>query len=76
MTIFMYALASLVELVLWAYLIVVRFTHQGSVCSGDYLLRSKPTAGYMIVQGRFIKVVAFMLALAVFCLFACVPWLS
>ena len=76
MTIFMYSITSLIELALWIYLIVVRFTHQGQVCSGDFLRRTKPSVGYMIVQGRFIKIVTFILALSVFALFACAPFLS
>ena len=37
LAIFFYAMASLCELLIWIYLIIQRFTHEGRVCSGDFL---------------------------------------
>lgn len=39
-----------------------RFSHAGSVCSGDYLEASDPPEGYLIEQGFFLKLQAYFLA--------------
>ena len=41
LAIFFYAMASLIEVLIWCYLFLVRFSHEGQVCSGDYLSRAK-----------------------------------
>ena len=42
LAIFFYAMASLAEFVIWIYLIFTRFTHEGRVCSGDFLSNRTP----------------------------------
>ena len=44
----------------WIYLIIVRFSHSGKVCSGDYLAENDITEGYAIEQGRFIKIIFYI----------------
>ena len=34
---------------------LVRMSHAGRVCSGDFLGASDPTSGYLIDQGSFLK---------------------
>ena len=58
----------------WLYLIVIRFSHSGKVCSGDYLSENDSTGGYLIQQGFFIKVVFyfFLYSIALFACCACI----
>ena len=39
LAIFFYAMASLMEVIIWIYLFFIRFSHAGRVCSGDFLSR-------------------------------------
>ena len=47
LAIFFYAMASLMEVILWLYLFSIRFSHEGQVCSGDFLSRKKASGGYV-----------------------------
>lgn len=76
MAIFFYAMASLMEVILWLYLFTIRFSHAGQVCSGDFLPNSKPRTGYCPVEGLFIKMVAGLILSACCCLVFLVPYLS
>ena len=76
MAIFFYSLASLMEVLLWIYLFVIRFSHAGQVCSGDYLARKNPDKEVCRVQGLFIKVVAFLVVASCCCIVFLVPYLS
>ena len=46
LAIFFYAMASLCELLIWLWLIFTRFSHEGRVCSGDFLSNRTAPAGY------------------------------
>ena len=46
LAIFFYAMASLLEFCIWIWLIFTRFTHEGRVCSGDFLSNRTPPLGY------------------------------
>ena len=73
LAIFFYALASLVEVVVWIYLLIIRFTHAGMVCSGDFLTEKDPPAGYCPAQGRFILAVAILIATIALCSLFIIP---
>ena len=70
--VFTYAMASLIEVFIWIYLFILRFSHEGQVCSGDFLPRSKPQTGYVTAHGRCIKVVAIFVSVC----FCCLCWLG
>ena len=76
LAIFFYAMASLVEVILWLYLFAIRFSHAGQVCSGDFLSRKKASGQYVRMQGLFIKVVALLIIGAICCAVFLVPYLS
>ena len=76
LAIFFYAIASLMEVLLWLYLFAIRFSHAGQVCSGDFLARKKASGGYVRIQGIFIKVVALLVVSAICCAVFLVPYLS
>ena len=76
MAVFFYAIASLFEVLLWIYLFVLRFSHAGQVCSGDFLSRTKPSDGYTTAHGRFIKVIAILVCAAFACVCCMGPYLS
>ena len=76
LAIFFYAMASLMEVLIWLYLFTVRFSHEGQVCSGDYLSRMKADNQYCRVQGLFIKAVAGLVIAAICCIIFLVPYLS
>ena len=48
-----------------------RFSHAGRVCSGDYLVASDPPEGYLIEQGFFLKLHAFLLIAMAISLIVC-----
>ena len=48
-------LASYAYALIWIYLIIMRFSHSGKICSGDFLKEDEPTDGYLIEQGMFIR---------------------
>ena len=73
LAIFFYAMASLCEVIVWIYLLVIRFTHAGMVCSGDYLTEKDPPAGYCPSQGRFILVVAVLILTIALCSIFIIP---
>ena len=73
LAIFFYAMASLCEVVVWIYLLIMRFTHAGMVCSGDYLTDKDPPAGYCPSQGRFILVVAGLILTILLCSIFIIP---
>ena len=76
LAVFFYAIASLVELILWIYLFALRFSHPGQVCSGDFLSRSKPSDHYVTSHGTFIKVIAILVVSSCLCLCCMGPYLS
>ena len=61
----------------WIILIIVRFNHAGKVCSGDYLSDNDSTDGYLIEQGRFVKVIFyfFLYSIAIFGCCACIAFM-
>ena len=73
LAIFFYAMASLCEVVVWIYLLIIRFTHAGMVCSGDFLTEKDPPAGYCPAQGRFILAVAILIATIAICSLFIIP---
>ena len=73
LAIFFYAMASLAEVVVWIYLLFIRFTHAGRVCSGDFLTERDPPAGYCPSQGRFILFVAILIATIALCSIFIIP---
>ena len=76
LAIFFYAMASLMEVLLWLYLFVIRFSHEGQVCSGDYLSRAKSHNQYCRTTGLFVKAVALLVVAACGCVIFLVPYLS
>ena len=76
LAIFFYAIASLMEVILWIYLFIVRFSHPGQVCSGDYLSRKSADNQYCRVSGLFIKAVALLVVASCCCIIFLVPYLS
>ena len=76
LAIFFYAIASLVEVVIWIYLLWTRFTHAGRVCSGDYLNVRNAPVGYCPTQGRAILIVALLALLGCFCTVCIVPFVA
>ena len=48
-----------------------RFAHAGSVCSGDFLEASEPPEGYLVEQGFFLKMQAFLMAALVVSITIC-----
>merc|ERR1712083_300395 len=63
------------EVILWIFLFVTRFSHEGQVCSGDFLSRRNPDAGYCRIQGIFIKAVAFLVVASLCCIVFLVPFI-
>ena len=61
----------------WIILIIVRFSHPGKVCSGDYLLENESNDGYLVEQGRFVKIVFyfFLYSIAIFGCCACIAFM-
>ena len=51
----------------WVFAFYNRLSHAGRVCSGDYLEDGDSTAGFLIMQGLFIKyaIVALLGALTI-----------
>ena len=43
--------ANIVLAFVWVYGFICRFTHDGEVCSGDFLSTNDSTEGYLIAQG-------------------------
>ena len=76
LAIFFYAMASLMEVILWIYLFFTRFSHPGQVCSGDFISRNKADNQYCRVQGLFIKAVALLVVASCCCIIFLVPYLS
>ena len=54
-------------------MIIIRFSHAGKVCSGDYLAENDLTEGYTTEQGRFVKIIFyfFLYTIAIFGCCAC-----
>ena len=53
---FVLALANYAIFFAWIFAFYVRLQHSGKVCSGDFLEDSDPREGFLIEQGRFIKI--------------------
>ena len=49
------ASSNIVLIFIWIYGFICRFTHDGEVCSGDYLGDNDSTEGYLMSQGWFMK---------------------